>query len=511
MYKCARCNALSESWLCPACKRNDQLLESQRDESESQRNIDRQQAEAQQSLDRQQMEEQREIAQQQMEEQRNIAQQQMDEQRDIARQQVAMEKEIAQESNLNAFKLRLLDIAIQATTEPEKASAAALIMMRSTTFSENIHWFWEDVFRSEFLHDIYFKEALAPLREDGDAMDYLDSFDPQVMADAEGWLQWPENASDWNQGALLKIKHYKQVAQRREAERQRVEAERQRVVEEQQRIVAEQQATEAESNRRSNLRKNYGVWLLSSMVALIYGAIYLVIGWRAYHMWLADGSGLGPGSGMIAVGATGVLFLVILLATLGKIHEWAADSIQRGSQADHFTGIVWLAIAASAGIALNYWSVASDTRIHVAMLASVVILPMIPLIRELLALVIVSIVAGMLAYFTASLGGSATGSLVAWVSHDHPIATTAKPEAKPATADEAQAPHAKTPGRPAMIDDKDGWSNIRHAPSPNSTIIRRIQRTEVFYVNGTNDSWCHVVTDAGEEGWMHRSVIKFNE
>jgi len=310
----------------------------------------------------------------------------------------------------------------------------------------------------------------------------------------------------------------KRVVQRREAERQRVEAERQRVVEEQQRVAEEQQRieaaqqpTEAVVNRRSNLRKNRGVWLLSSMAALIYGAIYLVIGWRAYHLWLADGSGLGPGSGMIAVGATGVLFLVILLATLGKIHEWAADSIQRGSQADHFAAIVWLAIATSAGIALNYWSLASDTRLHVAMLASVVILPMIPLIRELLALVIVSIVAGLLAYFAASLGVSATGSLVAWVSHAHPITTTAKPEAKPATADEAQAPHAQTPGRPAMIDDKDGWSNLRHAPSPTSTIIRRIQRTEVFYVNGTNDSWCHVVTDAGEEGWMHRTVIKFNE
>jgi hypothetical protein len=476
--------------MCPACKRNDQLLESQRGQAESQRDIARQQ-----------MEEQRDIARQQMEDQRDIADQQIEEQREIARQQVEEQRDIAQEAHLNAFKLRFVDVAIQAASEPEKAAAAALFMMRSTTFSENIHWFWGDVFRSKFLHDLYFNEALAPLLKGGDAIDYLDTFDPQVIADSESWLQWSSNDSDWNRVALPKIRHYKKVLQQRKDEdRQRLED------------YQAQQAILAEDNHRSNLRKSRRVWLLSSVITLIYGAIYFIMGWRGYQghlMSVAAGNGLGPGSGLIALATAGGIFLVILLLTLRKIHEWAADSIQHGSRAGHFTGIVWLSIAASAGLVFNYWSLANDTRIHVAMLASVIILPMIPLIRELLALALVSIIVGLFAIITAFFSGVATGYLADWISRDHPVATIAKLEEKTKVSNSPRVQHAQKLGRPAMIDDQDGWSNLRKTPSGDSPIIRKILQDELFCVIEANGDWCRVITDAGEEGWMHQSIVKF--
>ena len=488
--RCSSCNAFSESWLCPACKRNDQLLKSQQGQAESQRDIARQQ-----------MEEQRDIARQQMEEQRDIARRQIEEQRKIARQQVKEQRDIAQEAHLNAFKLRLVDVAIQAASGPEKAEAAALIMMRSTTFLENIHWFWGDVFRSKFLHDLYFNEALAPLLKGGDAIDYLDTFDPQVVADSESWLQCSSNESDWNRVALPKIRHYKKVLQQREDEhRQRLED------------YQAHQAALAEDNRRSHLRKSRRVWLLSSVITLIYGAIYLIMGWRGYQghlMSVAAGNGLGPDWGLIALTTAGVVFVVILLVTLRMIHELAADSIQYGSKADHFTGIVWLSIAASAGMVFNYWSLANDTRIHVAMLASVIILPMIPLIRELLALALVSIIVGLFATFTALFSGVAAGYLEDWISRDHPIATMAKLEEKTAESNSPRVQHAQKLGRPAMIDDQDGWSNLRKTPSGDSQTIRKIVKNEAFYVIGTNGDWCRVITDAGEEGWMHQSIVKF--
>jgi len=66
-------------------------------------------------------------------------------------------------------------------------------------------------------------------------------------------------------------------------------------------------------------------------------------------------------------------------------------------------------------------------------------------------------------------------------------------------------------GRRAVIDDQDGWSNLRQIPSVNSPIIRRIIKNEAFYVIGTNGAWCRVVTGYGECGWVHSSVIKFTE
>ena len=72
----------------------------------------------------------------------------------------------------------------------------------------------------------------------------------------------------------------------------------------------------------------------------MYGATYSTSGWMVYQKWVAAGYlHQGPRSGQIAVGTAGVIFLSILLVTLGEIRESAADSIRRGSQADHFTGI----------------------------------------------------------------------------------------------------------------------------------------------------------------------------
>ena len=74
-----------------------------------------------------------------------------------------------------------------------------------------------------------------------------------------------------------------------------------------------------------------------------------------------------------------------------------------------------------------------------------------------------------------------------------------------------QTTPAQKLGRRAVIDDQDGWSNIRQIPSGNSPIIRRIVKNEAFYVIGTNGTWCRVVTGNDEYGWVHNSVIKFTE
>ena len=79
--------------------------------------------------------------------------------------------------------------------------------------------------------------------------------------------------------------------------------------------------------------------------------------------------------------------------------------------------------------------------------------------------------------------------------------------------------------RTAVIDDHDGWSNLRAQPSMSARIIRRIYQDEIFFVAPGQGRWVtpphsgrypemasmwhEVKTEAGETGWMHATVIRF--
>jgi prepilin-type N-terminal cleavage/methylation domain-containing protein len=63
--------------------------------------------------------------------------------------------------------------------------------------------------------------------------------------------------------------------------------------------------------------------------------------------------------------------------------------------------------------------------------------------------------------------------------------------------------------RMAVIDDDDGWSNLRSAPSSNAGIVRRIYPNETFMVGKAQGRWHHVTTNSGDMGWMHATVIRY--
>ena len=65
--------------------------------------------------------------------------------------------------------------------------------------------------------------------------------------------------------------------------------------------------------------------------------------------------------------------------------------------------------------------------------------------------------------------------------------------------------------RMAVIDDDDGWSNLRALPSTNARIVRRIYPEEVFMVGKAQGRWYQVRTDSGETGWMHATVIRYTD
>jgi hypothetical protein len=64
--------------------------------------------------------------------------------------------------------------------------------------------------------------------------------------------------------------------------------------------------------------------------------------------------------------------------------------------------------------------------------------------------------------------------------------------------------------RPGIINDPDGYSNVRDKPDKNSQITAKFIKDEVFYYTPTNDSdwWCVYKEEGGKQvGYIHKSRI----
>jgi hypothetical protein len=61
----------------------------------------------------------------------------------------------------------------------------------------------------------------------------------------------------------------------------------------------------------------------------------------------------------------------------------------------------------------------------------------------------------------------------------------------------------------AVIDDQDGWSNLRAAPNRSSRVVCRIYQGAPFVVTQSHEEWYRVTTRSRENGWIHRSVVRF--
>ncbi len=60
----------------------------------------------------------------------------------------------------------------------------------------------------------------------------------------------------------------------------------------------------------------------------------------------------------------------------------------------------------------------------------------------------------------------------------------------------------------AVINDPDGYTNIRNGPSRDATIIGRVTRGEQFMVTPSSDDWWSVRTYEGVNGYMRSTLIK---
>lgn len=65
--------------------------------------------------------------------------------------------------------------------------------------------------------------------------------------------------------------------------------------------------------------------------------------------------------------------------------------------------------------------------------------------------------------------------------------------------------------KPAVIDDPDGFTNIRAEKSSNSALIGQVKTGEVFYAIPSGDSWWQVAAIEGKTGFMNKNRIRLIE
>lgn len=66
-----------------------------------------------------------------------------------------------------------------------------------------------------------------------------------------------------------------------------------------------------------------------------------------------------------------------------------------------------------------------------------------------------------------------------------------------------------TDGRPAFIDDPDGYTNLRLEPSTKAPIIDQIKSGEEFLVIREEGDWCLVNSPRGDIAYLHKSRVHY--
>jgi len=63
----------------------------------------------------------------------------------------------------------------------------------------------------------------------------------------------------------------------------------------------------------------------------------------------------------------------------------------------------------------------------------------------------------------------------------------------------------------AIIDDADGYTNVRSVGSSNGQILDTIKAGEIFYTYIQEKNWWHIKTPRNKVGYMHSSRIRLLE
>lgn len=397
MATCSNCGGWKDDgyYLCPACKRNQDLI----DEQES-------------------------IAA----DQQNQAEEHEAEMRRIAEEQTAEQERIANESHLNEIKRKLMEIAVEGVSEPRTAAKKALVLMGSPDFESNVDWFWPSVSTNSFLKDTYLTHLLSTVNESTDAACFFDAMDAwvtpagSVFSEAVEWLNDDRKALKNRPIISEKLNEYSEVLRQREQEQTERE-------EEEKKQEASNQATE----NLKNLKRKAARGTLGLIASAIFMFSSLPIAWSIIAFWFSawkhggnskEWSVILASAGSSSIGSSVAVWTAISLYGIGML-----VGIRRSfkgtdeTNEDNKNAHILLALVGSIVLTVLLWGRVTDTRQHVAMVAACVILPFIPLIRLCLASIGGGMLMAYLLVVPAWVVGWTAGSITGWFSNSHPVKT----------------------------------------------------------------------------------------
>lgn len=59
-----------------------------------------------------------------------------------------------------------------------------------------------------------------------------------------------------------------------------------------------------------------------------------------------------------------------------------------------------------------------------------------------------------------------------------------------------------------VINDPDGYTNVRSGPGKNYSVITKIYKGEYFIIKSTDGEWWSAIAPNGKEGYIHKSRVK---
>jgi len=357
-----------------------------------------------------------------------------EEQRSIAFAQTAeqerIQRQVQEEAHLNEIKRKLLELALESVDDRDGVEKKASILMRSSDFAANLHWFWTDVSGNEFLSNSYYSTALGPLVSANStpegAVSFFDGLDQRVREGLEPWLEKQTSDSVYCNKILPLHQSYQQVVKRREIEQQRRN-------EENSRNYAAEQARRDETAAREKTAAEAAESSRKSLVAV--GAIISALLWLAGVAvvgFIAAG-GLNTITEAPLANAKTSLAVFILLALIGSKDVFVISRayLERNSLYGGRCSLPWSTLVCdfvNNPKAWLYWSAACLLLLitagawkdvegwgRVVMLGSVFALPLVPFVRGSIGSFVLGIAGGLVSLIVASIAGWILSGIFGWI------------------------------------------------------------------------------------------------
>ena len=350
MGKCNQCGGYSEYGLCPDCKRNDELVN----------------------------------------EQRNIAY-------GVAEEEERAKERLQHDAHIKDVLRKLLDLAVESLENSDLAEKKVKVIMKSAVFANSERDFFPEIKANSFLADCYYTLRLGA----NPGGEQIAALSHDALCFLECWAN-----SHHNDKYAAKVKKLYSAYLSQKAEQDKNEAEeskKQQLIWEKENAQreAERQKQRAASEARENAKKSTQTLIAiiaSSFCSLFFVGGFLLGGFLKIPLWIKE-------SNYTATGSFLVLLLISVYIAFVSSKDYTLDIIRKNYPSDVlrlwmlWTGIIMLFIATC-----FLWKDANGIT-RIIFIIGAIGLPMIPFVRGILGSLALGIVGGLVSLPISYIAG----------------------------------------------------------------------------------------------------------